>query len=324
MKKSCEKIKYFIAHYPHDPKYWNIYPNSVDGVLISQKNLHTNTGNPKKIMKRMFELGIHQTLELPIKIPLMIDSGAFQYIDEEWEELPITPKKVLDIYKKLKVDIGVHLDWPITQKLSEKQVKKRFKTTIENAEITMDLLKNERYNGIKIMAVTQGISPNMHKKCANKYLELGYELIGIGGLAPISGSVGKVIQRIDAVLSVVSKHKNIKIHLFGIGAIDTLRQAMKKGIYSFDNATPTMAAIKGDIILSNPYRRFNVLKNLDEANGCIPCGCYACRKYGRNLLNRGKRDHNMGRAIHNYIHYKNSLSELWKNYNVRVNRARIS
>lgn len=313
-EKGHSGIQYFVAYYPGDPKYWNIYPKSVGGVLISQRNLYTKRGNPTLLMKKMLEEGVHKALDLLDEIPVMMDSGAFQYIGKEWEELPVTQEQVLENYRKLGVNIGVHLDWPITKRLSEKQAKIRYKTTIENAKIMSELVKRGQYGGLKVMAVTQGLSPSMHRKCAIKYLKLGYKLIGIGGVAPIAGHTDEVMKRVEAVVSAVSDYKDIKIHLFGLGSINVLKQAIQKGISSFDNATPTMAAIKGDLILCNPhFRRFNILKNPEKANGSIPCGCVACTKFGKKILSRGRREWNFGRAIHNYIHYTMALDELKNN-----------
>jgi len=307
-EKGRSKIQYFVAHYPGDPKYWNINPKSVDGVLISQKNLFTKRGNPTLLMKKMLEGGVHKALDLPDEIPVMMDSGAFQYIGKEWGELPVTQEEVLENYRKLGANIGVHLDWPITKRLSEKQVEIRYKTTIENAEIMSELVKSGQYGGLKVMAVTQGLSPSMHRKCAIKYVELGYKLIGIGGLAPIAVHTDEVMKRVDAVVRTLSNYKDIKMHLFGVGNFNVLKKAMQRGIFSFDNATPTMAAIKGDLILCNPhFRRFNILKNPEKANSSIPCGCEACKKLGVKILSRGKREWNFGRAVHNYVHYKQAL-----------------
>ena len=306
------KTRYFIAHFPNDPEYWKEFSNLVDGVLMSQKNLHTKKGKSTKLMKEMEERGVHETLEIPRDIPFMLDSGAFQYMGAEWEELPIIPEKLLEMYRKLKVNFGVHPDWPITNDLNEKQVKKRYKTTIQNAEIMMELLQKEKYNGLQIIAVAQGNSPFMYK-----FVKIGYKLIGIGGLAPLSQfhtDYDGIFKRINAVTSVTSKYKDINVHLFGIGNINVLKKVLNKGVNSFDNATPTMAAIKGDLILSNPhYRRFNILKHPEKANGLIPCGCVACNKFGKKILRRGKREWNFGRAIHNYAHYKAALNGL-QNY----------
>jgi len=305
-------MEYFIAHYPNDPKYWKISADMVDGVLMSQKNLHTKAGKPTRLMRKIEEKGAHEVLEIPKNIPFMLDSGAYQYIGPEWEELPITPEEILEIYRKLKVDIGVHLDWPIVKGLSKKQINKRYKTTIENAEITYELMQKERYNGLQIIAVTQGDSPSMYRKCAERFIELGYKFIGIGGLALLSRfctNYDEIFARIKAVTNVAKHYKDVKVHLFGIGNINILSNVLGDGIISFDNATPTMAAIKGDLILFNPrYRRFNIIKNPERADNEIPCGCVACNKYGKKLLKRGKREWNFARAVHNYVHYRVALA----------------
>lgn len=320
--KSSPKVKdanknyahYFIVHFPNDPKYWKDYPNLVDGVLMSQKSLHTKKGRPTKLMSEMERRGVHEALGIPKDIPFMLDSGAFQYIGTEWEELPITPERLLEIYGKLKVDIGVHLDWPIINGLSEKQIKKRYKTTIENAEIMMELLQKDKYNNLRIIAVAQGNSPLMYKRCAEKFIKLGYRSIGIGGLALLSRvqtDYEEIFKRIKAVTEATSKYKDVNVHLFGIGNINILRWVLNDSVNSFDNATPTMAAIKGDLILSDPYKRFNILRFRDKLNGSIPCGCPACNRYGKKILERGKRMWNFGRAIHNYAHYKYALNDMF-------------
>jgi len=321
-------MKYFIAHFPNDPKYWNIVPDLVDGVLISQKNLHTKNHRPTKLLKLMLEYGSKEVLKIPNKITLMTDSGAYQYISPEYEEIPISPEELMELYRKLQTDIGVHLDWPITPNLDRKMIRKRYKTTLENALIFKELTEKEKYRKIKIIAVTQGLTPSMHKKCAETYVKLGFKYIGIGGLVPLlrfRTKYDEVYKIIDGVLSVTKNIRKIKIHLFGVGNINILKkyEHLSEKL-SFDNATPTLSAIKGDIIFFNPhYERFNIAKNKSKIKRKIPCiYCPACKKYGRNILKRGKREWNFGRAVHNYVHYKMFLNKIWEGKNEPNSRRR--
>lgn len=100
------------------------------------------------------------------------------------------------MYRKLKVDIGVHPDWPIGSRLDKRQATKRYRTTLQNAAIAMEHLQEPEYNDLNIKAVTQGTSPAMYRRCAERYISMGYELIGIGGLVSLART-----NKVDAIIS---------------------------------------------------------------------------------------------------------------------------
>ena len=70
---------------------------------------------------------------------------------------------------------------------------------------------------------------------------------------------------------------------------------------------PTFSAIKGEILFfDGVYKRYKIKKEeyLVEVRKLLEtCECYACRKYGYEIMKMGRRELNVARMIHNYYHY---------------------
>lgn len=305
------EIKYFISHYPYDPKYWSIMHDMVDGILISHKNLHTELGNPTLLLRQMKKSkSVRNPLFIDSDTPVIIDSGAYQFVHPNCKKLTVTCKEVLDTYKAIRAEKGVHLDWPVLETLNYYWKRKRLNITEKNAREFIELNNG---NELTIIGAVQGYGNNGrykgYGKMAERFIDWGYEEIGIGGLAQLArGKQNEVFLRIMDVVRVLKEHGDISLHIFGIGSTGLLTRIGEEYPYfSFDNATPTFSAIKREILFfDGAYRRYKIKKEKDlvEVRKLLEtCECYACRKYGLEILRMGCRELNVARMIHNYYHY---------------------
>lgn len=315
-------IKYYISHYPNDPKYWEVFTDMVDGVLISYKNLHTKKGNPTQLLQKMKKSkSVRHPLSIESHIPVTIDSGAYQFIDPECKKLTVRCEDILNTYIDIGVEKGVHLDWPVVDALSHYWKRKRLHVTEENAKKFIELNNG---NNITIIGAVQGYGKNGkykgYGKMAEKFINWGYEEIGIGGLAKLSRIYqNEVFLRTMDVIKILEEYEDIMLHVFGIGRMDILNKiAERYPNLTFDNATPTFSAIKREILFYNGvYKRYKIKKEKDmiEAKKLLEgCDCWACKKYGLEILKLGHRELNMARMIHNYYHYYKYVRSSIKDY----------
>jgi len=77
-------------------------------------------------------------------------------------------------------------------------------------------------------------------------------------------------------------------HLLGIGEVDNIFQAVKRGIDTFDCVTPTRLARTGTLLVKNaPTHRIHILNSRfrQEHEPIQPsCRCYTCLNFSRAYL----------------------------------------
>jgi hypothetical protein len=266
-----KKMKYFIPEWDDrvDPKYdfisdnhstehyqaplqndvyvWNIFGLEnvpVDGVLVSRMKIMEN----KKKYQQILDIGIHNFLRLPQNFEIMGDCGAWGYIDEE--EPPFKTSETLDYYINCGFNYGVSIDHLIVPAYIE-QREKRWRLTIENAREMFELWqsKDKYIQSIRIIGVAQGWDVESYRKAVRELLRIGYDYIGLGGLA--RAPTGKESKKFDVktLLNVVKgvwfevqkwmkeTKRKVDIHVFGVARPQIIPELMKYGVTSFDSAS---------------------------------------------------------------------------------------
>jgi hypothetical protein len=203
-----------------------MYPEpNYDGILVSK--VVAEKSNKKR--ERINRLGVHRFLRVPRKFPIMGDCGAFGYINEKVP--PYTTDEILDYYTRLDFDFGVSLDHLIVAATSSEK-NERYELTINNAAEFLKIHRREKLPWIPIGAV-QGWDASSYAAAAKKYVAMGYEYIGLGGL--VRSSTPEVIAILRAVHAVVPP--SVRIHLFGLARLNALSAFMKLGVKSVDSAS---------------------------------------------------------------------------------------
>jgi len=260
---------YFVwtpgSNEPRERYLWEIFP-CTDGLLFSKGNI-----DPKLEEKIVKYGGINRFLRWDG--PIIGDSGAWLYKNED--EPPFSVKHLLDFYVRLRVPIGAHLDHSILKsinvdgvrkELTLEEKKERWRINIENARETIELLSKEKFNGLEIIGVVQGWDIESYRESAKELLEMGYEYLGIGGIArrPTS-QIKEIVEAINLEIDnlPLEKRKKIKIHLFGFGRLHLVPLFMEKRVVSFDTASPQRQAWESgekNYHFANPWRSYTAIR----------------------------------------------------------------
>ena len=203
-----------------------MYPEpNYDGLLISKVVAEKSKSKKERINR----LGVHRFLRVPREFPIMGDCGAFGYINEDVP--PYTTEEVLEYYTRLDFDFGVSLDHLIVT-ATEAKKKARYDLTIENAAAFLKQHRKAKLPWTPMGAV-QGWDPKSYAAAAKKYVAMGYDYIGLGGL--VRSSTLDIIEILRAVHDVVPT--SVRMHLFGLARLNGLAMFTRLGVSSVDSAS---------------------------------------------------------------------------------------
>jgi len=231
----------------NDVYVWDIFGIDkvpIDGVLVSKMTIMQSKSKFKRVLKE----GIHNVLRLPKSFEIMGDCGAWGYIKKDMP--PFKTFEVLDYYVKCGFNYGVSIDHLIVP-ASKDQDEKRWNVTLENAREMYELWQSrDRYiNSLRIVGVAQGWDVDSYRKSVRELLKIGYDYIGLGGLArsPTGtnqkfGNSKTVYNIVRGVWSEIKEWKKkakekVDIHIFGVGRLELIPELAKYGISSFDSAS---------------------------------------------------------------------------------------
>jgi hypothetical protein len=226
---------------------WDIFglnKTPIDGVLVSRMKIMEN----KTKYQQILDESIHTFLRLPKTFEIMGDCGAWGYIDQE--EPPFKTSETLDYYVNCGFNYGVSIDHLIVPAYIE-QRERRWKLTLENAREMFELWrsKDKYLQSIRIIGVAQGWDVESYRKAVRELLKIGYDYIGLGGLA--RAPTGKESEKIDVktLINVVKgvwlevkkwmqeTKRKVDIHVFGVARPQIIPELMKYGVTSFDSAS---------------------------------------------------------------------------------------
>ncbi|RLF09640.1 MAG: hypothetical protein DRJ62_06365 [Thermoprotei archaeon] len=220
-------MKIFTIWYPNppDPPYWKwIKLNEITIPLAKASN---------KFISKAIAHGIHELLEFNGTI--MADSLT--------SNNRIGQVHMLFLQSYMGVDIAVHRDYPFIN-LYPMEPDKRWallKKNILNAEIALRL---EEELGIRVLYVIQGWDEESYKYCAERYLEMSIQYMGIGSLKYRDPrSIIKIVKFLKELVG-----KRTYLHVFGVLKPSILK-ALSKYVDSVDTSSPIQAAIRKEIFV---------------------------------------------------------------------------
>ena len=219
-----ENRKYAHELFEDDPPY--------DGLLLSLAQLRTKNGHLNNFMQNFRE-----KMQVPIKLRLFGDCGAFSYIKNETP--PLSCADAAFFYNQFDFDFGASVDHIPISSLSDEEGKKRMKLTAENAKEFLEIHRERGYE-FKPVGSIQGITPKDYANFAREYIKWGYKHIALGGLVRRQDSdILKIVAAVQEVLQQSTRGKNEKIwvHLFGILRPKLQPIFREIGISSFDSAS---------------------------------------------------------------------------------------
>jgi hypothetical protein len=217
--------------YRDDRYAHELMPEKVyDGILVSLMAL-TNGGAKRA---RIDQHGLRAHLRLPAQYELLGDCGAWGYIREP--EPTFTPAEALTLYEQLGVDHGVSVDHLIVTEF-EHEKQQRYDITLRNAEQFLKLHRERSCQFTPIGAV-QGWDPESYVKAALAEVAMGYDYLGLGGLA--RSNTATVRSVVEAVSTAVPDH--VRLHVFGVARLPLLPLFIQRKIASVDSAAPLRQA----------------------------------------------------------------------------------
>lgn len=202
----------------------------------------------KRKYERILKEDIHTVLRLPENFEIMGDCGAWGYITQK--EPPFKTPEILDYYVKCGFNYGVSIDHLIVPAHFEER-EKRWRITLENAREMFELWqsKDKYINSLRIVGVAQGWDVDSYIKSVRELLKIGYNYIGLGGLAHSPTGTDQKLGNSKTVHNVVRSicsevkewenkaKKKVDIHIFGIGRPELIVELAKYCISSFDSAS---------------------------------------------------------------------------------------
>ncbi|MFW5795388.1 MAG: tRNA-guanine transglycosylase DpdA, partial [Bacillota bacterium] len=222
-------------HTPNRDPYSNdVYAHEIydeptyDGILLSKVNAESTGPKKNKITKK----GVHDFLRFPKNKPIMGDCGAFSYIDEY--EPPYETREIINYYSDLGFDYGVSIDHLIVGKYAKDKDERirRYELTKKNAEKFINLYNENNYDFVPI-GVAQGWDKKTYKESVDNLIQMGYKYIALGGLA--KAKTKDIFPILENICSIIPSY--LKVHLFGVSRIETIKKFRKLGVTSFDSAS---------------------------------------------------------------------------------------
>ena len=225
----------------------------------------------------------HQSHNEKSKVKITEDGVWFNsHIDGK--RIFLTPKKSLQIQKNLGADFVLAFDectsplagYDYTKKSLERT--HRWETESLRAFHSRPLTTNNQ----QIYGIVQGGAyKDLREKSAKFIGDMDFFGIAIGG------SLGKSKKDMHRILDWTTPllPENKPRHLLGIGGVQDIIEGVKRGVDTFDCASPTREARNGSFLTKNgrlniANAKFKTDKNPIEKN----CKCYACQNYTRAYL----------------------------------------
>ena len=139
----------------------------------------------------------------------------------------------------------------------------RYQLTLDNAEEMKQLYDDNDYS-FRLMVAIQGWDPMSYARAADKVLDLGYQYVGIGGVAGSNAS--RIRDIVTGVGNAVKEHERarktrVDTHVFGFAKTDAFDAIGQTGMSSFDSASMLRSAwTGGDNYHLDSDRRYDALR----------------------------------------------------------------
>jgi len=196
-----------------------------------------------------------------------------------------TPENVIEVQAKIGADIILPLDECTSPLHDEQYTRSAMERTHRWAVRALEAFSRYGKSHQSLFGIVQGGAfEGLRKKSVEFISQLGFRGLAIGGsLGKSKDDMHKVL---EWTLPCLPDHK--PRHLLGIGEVDNIFQAVKRGIDTFDCVTPTRLARTGTLLVKNaPTHRIHILNSRfrQEHEPIQPsCRCYTCLNFSRAYL----------------------------------------
>ena len=232
--------------------------------------------------------------------PILTDSGGFQVfsmgllrkVTEEGvtfrshidgAEHALTPEKVVELQRRLGVDIMMPLDVCPAYGEDAPAVREAAERTLRWAERGLTAYRSGQTKGQALFGIVQGgTSPELRRESAERTVALGFAGYAVGGLS-LGEPKALTWAALDATEPLLPRDR--LRYMMGVGSPEDLVEGVARGMDMFDCALPTRVARHG--ALFTPEGRVNILRApyRERREPIDPtCDCYACRTFSAAYL----------------------------------------
>lgn len=260
--------------------------------------------------------------------PLLTDSGGYQVFSLasrrsldadgvtfrshlDGAELRFTPEDVVDMQRRLGVDIAMVLDecspWPISREDAETSLR----LTNRWARRSRRVWRPE--SDPALFGIVQGsVFADLRRAAAEELEELGFAGYALGGV-----SIGEPVELhrevVEATADVLPSDK--PRYLMGVGTPEDILHAVRSGIDLFDCVMPSRNARHGLLFTSEGQIRIkNARFRTDPRPIDEGCECQACRTVSRAFLHHLIRSKEITgqvlATLHNVRYYLDFIGDL--------------
>lgn len=237
---------------------------------------------------------------------LKITEEGVHFKKENGEKTFLSPEVSMKIQEKLNSDMIFAFDECTSPLADYEYTKKSMERTHRWAARCVESKKsNQALFGI----IQGGDYEDLRNESAKFISSLPFDGIGIGG------SLGDTKNDMYKILNWLKEKTPPELpkHLLGIGDLEGIIEAVKKGVDMFDCVAPTREARNGRIYTKNGYSN---IKNAKFKNDLRPlengCACETCEKYSRAYLHHLFKEDIMNAktlASRHNIYFMNSFFE---------------
>jgi len=202
-----------------------------------------------------------------------------------------SPEGVITLQRKLGADIVLALDECTSPLHSYSYTKEAMGRTHRWARRCLEAFREGAKDGMSpnpeqvVYGIVQGGAyKDLRQESAQRIEEMGFDGFAIGG------SLGRSKEEMHLVLDWTIPYLGLEKprHLLGIGEIDDILAAVRRGVDTFDCAASTRIARNGTVFVKDaPRHRIN-LRNARFRSDPHPidndCDCFACRHHSRAYL----------------------------------------
>jgi len=239
----------------------------------------------------------------------------------------IGPKESMEIQKKLGSDILMAFDECTSPLSSDKYIKEAMERTHRWAKICLENYdkENQALYGI----IQGGTIEELRRESAEFITSLPFEGIAIGG------NLGKTKEEMYNTLDITSEYLDQRpVHLLGIGTIEDIFEAIKRGVDTFDCVHPTRIARRGGHLYIHPKSggtkenkyRINI-RNTKHKKDFTPidphCNCLVCKNYTRSYIHHLQKSKEPTFIRLSAIHNTHFMLELMKEIREAIKENRF-
>jgi queuine tRNA-ribosyltransferase len=274
---------------------------------------HLNLRPGREIIRSLG--GIHAYMSWDL--PLLSDSGGFQIYSLsplakvkregvqfashlDGSRIFLTPEDVVDLQLDLGTDIMMQLDYFVPYPSPLEKMKEAVElTTLWGRRSREHHL--ERRTDRQLWGICQGgIHWDLRQQSIEELREIGFDGFALGGLG-IGEPKSQFMEVVDRSCRTLPEDK--PRYLMGIGYIQDILEAVRRGVDLFDCVLPTRNARNGTLFTR---RGKIVIKNSKYENDPRPideeCTCATCRGFSRAYLRHLYERNEITSAILNTIH----------------------